>query len=143
MGKKIITGVQIRFADADCLGHINNVNLQHYFDLGKMEFYEKALHKTIDPDDESLILVSTATNYFRQTRLHDDIYLETAVEKLGKKSVTIYQKLIDRTTGEVNADCRTVAVGYDFVRQETFPLKQEWIDSMQEYLWNPEDIIVR
>ena len=50
MGKYIESDIQIRFADADSLGHINNVNLQHYFDVGKMEFYEKVLGKTIDPD---------------------------------------------------------------------------------------------
>ena len=55
MGKYIESDIQIRFADADSLGHINNVNLQHYFDVGKMEFYEKVLGKTIDPDAESLI----------------------------------------------------------------------------------------
>ena len=54
MGKYIESDIQIRFADADSLGHINNVNLQHYFDVGKMEFYEKVLGKTIDPDAESL-----------------------------------------------------------------------------------------
>ena len=70
MGKYIESDIQIRFADADSLGHINNVNLQHYFDVGKMEFYEKVLGKTIDPDAESLILVSIHTNYHRQSRLH-------------------------------------------------------------------------
>ena len=69
MGKYIESDIQIRFADADSLGHINNVNLQHYFDVGKMEFYEKVLGKTIDPDAESLILVSIHTNYHRQSRL--------------------------------------------------------------------------
>ena len=53
MGKYIESDIQIRFADADSLGHINNVNLQHYFDVGKMEFYEKVLGKTIDPDAEA------------------------------------------------------------------------------------------
>ena len=48
MGKYIESDIQIRFADSDSLGHINNVNLQHYFDVGKMEFYEKVLGKTID-----------------------------------------------------------------------------------------------
>ena len=32
--KKTETDIQIRFDDIDMLGHVNNVNLQHYFDLG-------------------------------------------------------------------------------------------------------------
>ena len=29
------TPIQMRFADVDMLGHVNNVNQQHYFDVGK------------------------------------------------------------------------------------------------------------
>lgn len=47
MSKVVESKIQIRFADADCLNHINNVNLQHYFDIGKMDFYEKVLGKPI------------------------------------------------------------------------------------------------
>ena len=35
----IETQIQMRFADIDVLGHVNNVNQQHYFDLGKCDFY--------------------------------------------------------------------------------------------------------
>ena len=41
---------------------------------------------------------------------------------------------IDRADGGINADCRSVAVGYDFLRQESFPLKKEWRAKMEEYL---------
>ena len=134
MGKFIESKIQIRFADADCLGHINNVNLQHYFDIGKMEFYEKVLGKTIDPDNESLILVSIHTNYHRQSRLHSNLVVRTWVEKIGNTSVTIFQHLVDMAEGGVNADCRSVAVGFDFEKQDKFPLKPEWRAKIREYL---------
>lgn len=138
MGRVIESDIQVRFADADCLGHVNNINLHHYFDVGKMQFYAQVLGKTIDPDSESLILASTHANYYHQTKLHEKLYVETAVEKIGNKSVTIYQRLMERTTGRVNADCRTVAVGFDFETQETFPLKPAWVERMQEYLITAE-----
>lgn len=34
----IETKIQMRFADVDMLGHVNNVNQQHYFDLAKATF---------------------------------------------------------------------------------------------------------
>lgn len=134
MGKYIDSDIQIRFADADSLGHINNVNLQHYFDIGKMQFYAKVLGKTIDCDSESLILVSTHANYRRQTRLYADLFVRTWIEKIGTTSITIYQELHDRTDGQINADCRTVAVAYDFDTEQTFPLKPEWREKMSQYL---------
>lgn len=33
-----ITPIQKRFADLDMLGHVNNANQQHYFDVGKNDF---------------------------------------------------------------------------------------------------------
>ena len=134
MSKVLTTEVQIRFADGDTLGHINNISLQHYFDLGKMEFYSKVMHKTIEADSESLILVSTSANYFAQSHLFSKLKVETQVEKIGTNSVTFYQRLIDEQTGAVNADCRTVAVAFDFEIQKSFELKPEWRKAMEEYL---------
>ena len=39
----IETKIQMRFADVDMLGHVNNVNQQHYFDLGKSDFFRRVL----------------------------------------------------------------------------------------------------
>ncbi len=33
----------MRFADVDMLGHVNNVNQQHYFDVGKSDFFRSVL----------------------------------------------------------------------------------------------------
>lgn len=140
MGKVLITDIQIRFADGDTLGHINNVSLQHYFDLGKMEFYTRAMNKTIEADSESLILASTHTDYYLQSHLYDTLFVETRVERIGNKSITFIQKLINAGTGAVNAECRTVAVAYDFVTGLTFPLKPEWIAILEEYLADPSEV---
>ena len=42
----IETQIQMRFADIDVLGHVNNVNQQNYFDLGKCDFYKQVLGRT-------------------------------------------------------------------------------------------------
>ena len=34
MGKTYITEIQKRFSDVDMFGHVNNVYIQDYFDLG-------------------------------------------------------------------------------------------------------------
>ncbi len=132
--KKVVTDIQMRFADVDCLGHVNNVNLQHYFDVGIMEFYSTVLGKTVDRNSESLILASVFTNYYRQTRLTDKVCVETWVRRVGGKSITVFQRLVDKATGAVNADCTKVAVGFDFERQETFRLRDEWRAKLAEYL---------
>lgn len=123
---KITTEIQQRFADADTLGHINNIHLQEYFDLGKMELYATLLGNRIDWRGVNLVLVSIKTDMMRQTRLGDDIIVESWVEKIGTKSMTVRQRLINRADGEANAECSTVVVCFDFASQRAIPFPDEW-----------------
>ena len=123
---KITTEIQQRFADADTLGHINNIHLQEYFDLGKMELYTTLLGNRIDWRGVNLVLVSIKTDMMRQTRLGDDIIVESWVEKIGTKSMTVRQRLINRADGVANAECSTVVVCFDFASQRAIPFPDEW-----------------
>lgn len=128
---KITTEIQQRFADADTLGHINNIHLQEYFDLGKMELYATLLGSRIDWRGVNLVLVSIKTDMMRQTRLGDDIIVESWVEKIGTKSMTVRQRLVNRADGEANAECSTVVVCFDFASQRAIPFPDEWRDILE------------
>ncbi len=118
--------IQIRFADVDMLGHVNNVNLQHYFDLGKSDYFRTIMHVGTDWSQQGLIAANTNTSYFIQTRLTDRIYVETSTERIGEKSLTLYQRIISHDDGSVRAESRTVLVAFNFARQESIPVPQEW-----------------
>lgn len=122
----IRTKIQQRFADADSLGHINNIHLQEYFDLGKMELYATILGQRIDWRGVNLVLVSIKTDMMRQTRLGDNIEVETWVESLGNKSMRVRQRLVNLADGEPNAECQTVVVCFDFATQSAIPFPDEW-----------------
>ncbi len=122
----VTTPIQQRFADADTLGHINNVHLQEYFDLGKMDLYGKILGERIDWRGVNLVLVSIKTDMMRQTRLGDPIVVETWVERLGTKSMTVGQRIVDTRDGGCNATCSTVVVCFDFATQSAIPYPAEW-----------------
>lgn len=123
---KTTTKIQQRFADSDTLGHINNIHFQEYFDLGKMELYATLLGDRIDWRGVNLVLVSIKTDMMRQTRLGDDIVVESWVEKIGTKSMTVRQRLINKADGEANAECSTVVVCFDFASQRAIPFPDEW-----------------
>ena len=123
---KQTTNIQQRFADADTLGHINNVHLQEYFDLGKMELYGRVLGDRIDWRGVNLVLVSIKTDMMRQTRLGDSIVVESWVESLGNKSMTVRQRIINTADGGTNAECCTVVVCFDFATQRSIPFPDEW-----------------
>lgn len=43
MARTIETAIQKRFCDIDPFQHVNNVAQQSYFDVGKVDYYERIL----------------------------------------------------------------------------------------------------
>ena len=121
MAKVLETEIQKRFSDVDPFQHVNNVSQQMYFDVGKMEYYEQVL------GDEVLlgiITVSTSTSYMGQIRLHDRVRVTTTCEKIGNKSLTLFQQLV--VDGRVRSESRSVMVAFDFARQLSMPVPEAW-----------------
>ncbi len=118
------TDIQIRFADVDMLRHVNNVNLQHYFDLGKNDFFRVVAPGIDVGSQQGLITARTETDFLAQTRYTDRIEVETGVEKIGNKSFTLIQRIVDKATGEVKARSLTVMVCFDFLNQQPIPVPE-------------------
>ena len=119
MAKVLETEIQKRFSDVDPFQHVNNVSQQMYFDVGKMEYYEQVLG-----DEVRIITVSTSTSYMGQIRLHDRVRVTTTCEKIGNKSLTLFQQLV--VDGRVRSESRSVMVAFDFARQLSMPVPEAW-----------------
>ena len=120
------TPIQMRFADVDMLGHVNNVNQQHYFDVGKSDFFAQVLDPAPNWKQEGLITVSTYNDYLAQIRYGEPIAVLTRIEKVGNKSFTLFQQIVNTATQEVKTQSRSVLVAFDFVAQVSIPLLEPW-----------------
>ena len=112
MARTLETPIQKRFSDVDPFQHVNNVSQQMYFDVGKMEFYEKVLGAEVLLADLRILTVSTSTSYLGQVRMHDPVRVTTTCERVGTKSLTLFQQLL--AGGEVRSESRSVMVVFDF-----------------------------
>ena len=81
MARIIKTLIQKRVSDIDMFQHVNNVSQQMYFDVGKMEFYEKVLGAEVLLADLRILTVSTSTSYLGQVRMHDPVRVTTTCER--------------------------------------------------------------
>ena len=128
------TPIQMRFADVDMLGHVNNVNQQHYFDVGKSDFFAQVLDPAPNWKQEGLITVSTYNDYLAQIRYGEPIAVLTRIEKVGNKSFTLFQQIVNTATQEVKTQSRSVLVAFDFVAQVSIPLLEPWRKSCGKQL---------
>ncbi|MCQ2294784.1 MAG: acyl-CoA thioesterase [Bacteroidales bacterium] len=103
--------IQIRFNDVDQMGHINNAVIMEYFDLGKSDYFG-AVGIPPEQGEFTVVIVHLEVDFLNQIRYHDKIHLITHCEKIGNKSVTMLQQVVNSATGDICASCRTILSGY-------------------------------
>lgn len=124
MARTLETPIQKRFSDVDPFQHVNNVSQQMYFDVGKMEYYEKILGADALLGDLRIVTVSTSTFYLGQVRMTDPVRITTTCERIGTKSLTLFQQML--VGEEVRSESRSVMVVFDFPNQCSRPVPDEW-----------------
>jgi len=120
------TPIQIRFSDIDLIGHVNNVVYGYYFDTARLDYFEKALNIRLDwRQGKIMVLVHIETNFFQSTSPYDIIEVTTRIIKIGNKSVTMLQQLLDKD-GQLKAESKCVLSTYDTVTQSSYLFPEEW-----------------
>ncbi len=99
--------IQMRFADTDALGHVNNAVYATYAELARVE-----LIRSLDLPPGGFILARLAIDYRRQVRLGERVHVETWVERIGNSSVTMRQVVC--AEDEPAAEVEAVAVWFDY-----------------------------
>ena len=128
MAVRIVTPIQKRFSDVDSFLHVNNVAQQMYFDVGKVEYYDRVLGAEVLEGRLRIVTAATSTSYVSQARFSDALHVTTVCEKVGGKSIVLLQRL---WAGErLCSESRSVMVAFDFVRQEKFPVPDTWRRAM-------------
>lgn len=124
MARILETAIQKRFSDIDPFQHVNNVSQQMYFDVGKVEYYQKILGAEVLLHDLRIVTVSTTTSYLGQVRMNDQVHVTTTCEQVGTKSLTLFQQLF--CNGELRTESRSVMVAFDFSKQLSVPVPDLW-----------------
>lgn len=118
------TSLQLRFADTDGLGHLNNAVYASYAELARLTFLSE-----IEVEVESLILARLEIDFRRQAHVKDRLAVRTWVERLGNTSLVVLHEVV-RDGSELVAALRTVVVYFDYATNQP----QRLPDLMRERL---------
>ncbi len=130
--------IQLRFNDIDGIGHVNNSVYFNFFDLGKTAYFEEVRGEHIDWKTAELVIRSIQADFLAPTFYREKISVETAVTKIGNKSLQVYQKIIETQTGVVKATCHTVMVGFDVETNSSKEISADWKEAIRKYEKNSE-----
>lgn len=120
------TPVQLRFSDFDSLGHLNNSVYFQLFDLGKSDYFNHVRGENIDWHHVPVMIVNVNCNFQSQTYFNETIAINTRTCRIGNKSFTLTQQLVNTATGEVKCSCDTVMVYIDLECGQPAPIPADW-----------------
>ena len=130
--------VQLRFNDVDVIGHVNNTVYFSFFDLGKTTYFEAVRGSHIDWAGVDLVICHIEADFISPIFLKDKIEACTAITRIGTKSLTMEQAIIDTTTGQIKCTCRTIMVGFDPATNTSKEISEQWKEAIRAYEQNPE-----
>ena len=93
--------VQLRFNDADALGHVNNSVYFSFYDLGKTEYF-KTINGGVIPKEIDIVVAHAEVDFIMPVFLTDEIAVQTMVSEIGNNRSALIQRITDTKRNIVN-----------------------------------------
>jgi acyl-CoA thioester hydrolase len=131
------TNIQIRFADCDMLGHVNNAKFATYMEIARVQMVEDWIETAKDWSETGILLASITINFLSPILLNDKLRIDSCVSSIGNKSFKMdYDFVVDSPEGDViKASGSTILVYFHYQKKVTIPVPDEWrqkINLLQE-----------
>jgi len=120
--------VEVRYGDLDPQGHVNNSKHLTYFEQARVAYLiELGLFtKNQSFMEIGVILADVHITYLEPIYFGQSIKVGVRAVKLGTKSMTWEQNIVDADTGKELAKGEVVMVTYDYKDEKTMSVPQEW-----------------
>ena len=124
---------QIRFNDIDIVGHLNNNAYFSFFDLGKMEYFNAVMGKNLHWQQIPVVIVNINANFYSPTLIDEKIEVLTQVTRIGDKSLTLEQRVVNSETGDVKCVATTIMAGFDPHTATSRPIPDDWREGIKKF----------
>ena len=120
--------IEVRYGDLDPQGHVNNAKYLTYFEQARIAYWIQLGLFTKDQSfmELGVILADAHITYLAPIYYGQNIKVGVHVAKLGNKSMTWMQNIIDVDTGKELAKGEVIMVAYDYRTEKTIPIPPEW-----------------
>ncbi len=128
------TAIQIRFGDIDGVGHINNGAIVAYYDLGINQYFtEVGIEIGDNLSGDIVAKVNININFLDSILPSDDVVVTTYVSKIGNRSLTLYQEIIDMKSEKIKSNCTTVMAGINKETLTSANISDKWKELIRSY----------
>jgi acyl-CoA thioester hydrolase len=127
--------IEVRYGDLDPQGHVNNAKHLTYFEQARVAYMIELGLFTKDQSfmEIGIILADVHITYYAPVYFGQNIKVGVHPAKLGNKSMTWEQIILDADTGKELARGEVVVVTYNYQSGKTIPIPPEWREKIMEF----------
>jgi acyl-CoA thioester hydrolase len=127
--------IEVRYGDLDPQGHLNNARYLTYFEQARVQYF---IELGLFAKDQSfkeigVILAEARVTFHAPVHFGTTVSVGVHTSKLGNKSMTVEQNILNSATSEVLASGQVVLVAFDYHTNETIPIPDYWREKIGQY----------
>ena len=132
---KFFHPIEVRYGDLDPQGHVNNAKHLTFFEQARIAYMIKLGLFTTDQSfmEIGVILADIHITYHAPIYFGEHIKVGVHAMKLGNKSMTWEQNIVDAKTGKVLAKGEVIMVTYDYREEKTVNIPHEWREKIKAF----------
>ena len=116
----LTTSIEVRFADLDAYGHVNNAVYFTYLETARVKLFREGFADLVSEGLQFLV-VEASCRYRKPIGLNDEVLVDIRSAKPGRSSFTLDYRVHNRS-GTLFAEARTVLVCFDANKGKAVPL---------------------
>lgn len=126
--------IQVRYADLDVLGHVNNSVYFSYFEMARVHYFGQVLGKDWDWDSNGVILVKNWAEYIKPVLLTDQPQIYISVDRIGSKSFDLSYEL--KVNDVLYTKGGSTLVAFDAKATQTIEIPEEMRNFLEQLKGN-------
>ena len=126
---------EVRYGDLDPQGHVNNAKYLTYFEQARIYYFMKLGLFSKDQSfmEIGVIIADIHITYHSPTHYGDPIQTGVRISKIGNKSMTVEQYVMDAGTGKVMASGTVILVTFDYEGMKPIAVPDDWKKKINEF----------
>jgi acyl-CoA thioester hydrolase len=127
--------IEVRYGDLDPQGHLNNAKYLTYFETARINYFvQLGLFKPGQSFmDIGVIMAEARVTFHAAVQFGTPVKVGVCTSKLGNKSMTVEQNIVNAETDEVLASGQVVLVAFDYRTNKTLPIPREMREAISNF----------
>jgi acyl-CoA thioester hydrolase len=130
--------IEVRYGDLDPQGHLNNAKYLTYFETARINYF---VHLGLFTPGHSfmdigVIMADARVTFHAPVQYGMPVKVGVRISKLGNKSMTVEQNIVNAETDEALASGQVILVAFDYHTNKTLPIPKK----MREAISNFEEL---